>query len=408
MIRNELISSISFPIEQTFPDTINEFLDNFEIRIDSDICNGAELEFKLKKNSRKIPPILKLALPEDAEDIVDIYRENYDGMYPYKEMEDIEEVRKMLEDPNVEWILFKNREDETIGCFTFVLDFSKKLGYIRGLMVRKIFQGKYDVLKAAIGSFITMYSTYEGKIFRWYTENRTAHSKSQYVLSVGGVRPIAFYPNKDTFFNKIESDIMHICYDKRALRELRSRKTPKFLPITLNCFSYSDQRYNLGAYKLEVPQLNMNPNILAKLYIKVGVKVNIHKFGYETIRFYLEGSDSFFEFFHTLHLKNIEKCHYSIKNIEELFVFTQKLIKFIRKNKIRYCEVFVSAYKPKEQKVFYDIGMIPRGYIPSWEYNKINKRFEDNILFNFYEGEISRDIKLIEEGKNLLKYLNYY
>ena len=73
--------------------------------------------------------------------------------------------------------------------------------------------------------------------------------------------------------------------------------------------------------------------------------------------------------------------------------------------KIRYCEAFVSAYKPDHQVIFYNAGLQPRGYIPCWKFNNQTKRLEDYILFNWYGGEIDKNIKLIEEGKKLLDYL---
>jgi len=38
--------------------------------------------------------------------------------------------------------------------------------------------------------------------------------------------------------------------------------------------------------------------------------------------------------------------------------------------------------------------------------NKSNS-FEDYVLFNWYEGEIDKNIQLLSEGKELLECLNY-
>ena len=118
-------------------------------------------------------------------------------------MEDEQEVRKMIEDPNVQWILYQDNSYNIAGCITFVLDFEYKRGYIRGFMLKKKYQGYIDITKAMIGSMLGMLHKFKGKIYTWYVENRTAHAKSQYSMWVCGIAPIAFYPNKDIFLGKV-------------------------------------------------------------------------------------------------------------------------------------------------------------------------------------------------------------
>ena len=89
-------------------------------------------EIAERKHQRKISPILRLANPNDAKEITEIYKELYDGTYPYKEMEDVEEVRKMILDPHVKWIVYQDPNYNIAGCITFVLDFENRRGYIRG------------------------------------------------------------------------------------------------------------------------------------------------------------------------------------------------------------------------------------------------------------------------------------
>ena len=48
---------------------------------------------------------------------------------------------------------------------------------------------------------------------------------------------------------------------------------------------------------------------------------------------------------------------------------------------------------------------MPRGYVPSWKYNHITGEFEDSIVFNYYKGKVDKNLKLIEEGKELLNYI---
>lgn len=55
----------------------------------ANIRTGMDLPFELTEKARddKISPILQLATPEDAQAIVDIYLDIYQGTYSYKEME---------------------------------------------------------------------------------------------------------------------------------------------------------------------------------------------------------------------------------------------------------------------------------------------------------------------------------
>ena len=67
----------------------------------------------------------------------------------------------------------------------------------------------------------------------------------------------------------------------------------------------------------------------------------------------------------------------------------------------------MSAYNTEHQQIFLDLGLFPRGYVPSWEYNKNIDCFEDRILFNSYEGAIDTNIVVYEENKVLLEALSF-
>ena len=394
-------------LNELFPSNTTQFIKPFEQVVDPDIHSGICLDFELsgREQKQKISPILRLARPEDAEDLVGIYTELYNGTYPYKEMEDVEVVRNLIRDPNVQWLVYQDPSYNIAGCITFVLDFDNKRGYIRGFMLKKKYQGTIDITKAMIGSMLGMIHKFKNQIYTWYVENRTAHAKSQYSMCVCGISPIGFFPNKDVFLGKIESDLMQILYDKRALEKNRASEIPSILPQVEPCYLYSDERYNLGHYHIKDPGEFLNDIKIEEIKNAVSKTIVKDKFGYETIRFTIEGTNSYFEFLYTPQVQNFEKTKYHVHNLEELYVFVQEFIKCKNELEVRYCEVFVSAYKPEHQKLFYEAGLSPRGYIPSWEFNNQKNVFEDKILFNWYEGDISDDIQLIAEGKGLLNVL---
>ncbi|MHA1293315.1 MAG: hypothetical protein ACTSQJ_11690 [Promethearchaeota archaeon] len=388
--------------------TVQEFLRSFEnVNLDFRAGTKCNIQIQGRDDWKKINPIIRMATIEDIDEIIFIYKDIYDNSYPYKEMEDAKEIKKMIKSPNIEWLIFETNKGEIMGCFTFVLDFKEKIGYIRGFNIKKKFLGKMDVLKASIGSFIAIYRKYKGRIFRWYGESRTAHSKSQYFLRMTGFLPIAFFPCKDKFYDKVESDILIICYDERALRDLRCKKKPVIIPEVESCFKYSNDRYQLGISKIVEPKIALNSKKL--VFIKKNLIRNIYrdKFGYTDIKLSIKNSDSYFKFLYTPTVQNFEKTKYKVNSLEELFVFAQEFAKLARDFKVRYFEVYISAYKPKHQKIFRDIGLFPRGYVPSWKYNPRTGTFEDYILFNYNRGNIDKNIQLLNEGKSLLKCLNY-
>jgi len=405
MLSKQVFSDKTIALEELFPNFTHEFLEPFKGIVGDEIKTNLHLDFKIAGRKHKINPILRLARPEDAEEIVEIYKELYDGTYPYKEMEDVHEVRKMISDPMIQWIIFQDPSYTIAGCITFVLDFLNKRGYIRGLMLRKRYQGYIDITKAMIGSMLGMLHKFKDSIYVWYVENRTAHAKSQYSMNVCGIAPIAFYPNKDVFCGEIESDLMQILYDERALRTLRSEKTPKLIPQAESCFQYSRKRYNLEMPSIKVPDVILDKKTVNILKKSIYREVKKDQFGYETITFTLHDSDSFFEFLYTPQVQNIEKTRYKVARLEELYIFVQEFLRCKKDLGARYCEVFVSAYKREHQQVFYDAGFKPRGYIPSWEYSKKNSVFKDFILFSMSEGIIKSDIQLIEQGYELVETL---
>jgi hypothetical protein len=399
-ISEEIITNSVISLNELFPNSTSQFIKPFEQVVNPDIHNGMCLDFVLcdREHQNKINPILRLACSEDAEEIVEIY----------KEMEDVDEVRKMILDPSIQWIIYQDQSFMIAGCITFVLDFKNKRGYIRGFMLKKKYQGTLDITKAMIGSMLGMIYNFKNQIFNWYVENRTAHAKSQYSMWVCGIAPVAFYPNKDVFLGKVESDLMQILYDERALTVYRSERVPQILPSVETCYQFSENRYNLGVYRLSTPKIDLDHQSVKTLKRNLVKHVAKDKYGYESIKFTLNNTSSYFEFLYTPQVQNFEKTKYHVNTLEELYVFAQEFINYGKALGIRYCEAFISAYEPTHQKIFEDAGLSPRGYIPSWNYNLESDLFEDHILFNWFNGTIDNQIQVIDEGKDLMMALELH
>jgi len=365
------------------------------------------LDFKLRINSRtpKLVPILQLAKPEEAYIIPEIFNEAYDGSYPYKEFTNVQEVREMINDPCFHWILFKLDDGEIAGCYGFHINLEEKSGTFHGFVLKKKFQKQVDTLKIIIGVTFAILSKYKDKILVWSCEVRTAHSITQYMTSICGINPVAFFPNKDIFSNRNESTLRVIIYDEKALKQYHSKNHPDILPKVSYCYLYSRLKYDLEDVRYKNPTLELDSKKVDQLKIEIKKEIRPYKISYKKVTFYFKNSNSFFEFLFTPHILNCDRTQYRVKSIEELYVFIQELKDFINNQKVRYCEAIVSAYKPEHQKLFYNAGLMPRGYIPSWRYNKEKELFEDHVVFNYFKEKIE-NIQLIPASEPLLNTLN--
>lgn len=88
-----------------------QFNNTFEININNEVYIDFELD--RKANTKKVCPILRMASVEDAVDIVEIYENVYDD-YPYKEMLDVDEIKKMILNDAIKWIMFLDRKGNSI------------------------------------------------------------------------------------------------------------------------------------------------------------------------------------------------------------------------------------------------------------------------------------------------------
>lgn len=406
MITQEIVSCPVIPYKKLSPRSVDEFLDIFEDVLNLDLEHGMELDFVIdsKMGNNKISPTLILAKPWDAEEIASICKEVYESSYPYKEIEDRSKVRKMIESSEHHFILFKVGTD-VAGCFRCALDFEHKKGYTGGFMVRKEYQKTLDVTKAIIGSYAWMWSTYKNEILMWYCENRTAHAASQYITSVCGINTVAFFPNKDVFYDQVESDVMGVIYQEKTISKYRERKSPTLIRSALDSFLHCDNLYGLGGFNLVSPDLSLDYGKVSKLHKTFRKDVITDKYGYKYYQFFLSGTKSYFSFLHTPNIQNIEKTKYHVDSLEELYVYLEEFLMCMKENSIRYSEVFVSAFSPEHQQLFYEFGFRARGYVPCWSYSKTEKTFEDYVVFNYFEGDVPQ-AELLPVGQDLVNILN--
>lgn len=389
---------------------VDEFLEKYQYLSNLDLKNILNLDFELDfyYKSKKICPIVKLAKPKDSEEIANIFKEIYRGTYPYKHLADSKSMKEMIIHPNYEWFIFKSPANEIVGCFGADLDFKEKRAFLHGFMIKKQYHKTIDIFKAFIGCITYLWRKYRDKIFLWYGEMRTNEAISQFFTSLIGMKPIAFLPNKDIFFNKVESDVFHVIYNKAVLKEYRFKEKPKIIRQILNCYSYSNNRYQLGVPIVENPSIRFDQRKLEGIQEKFDSEISEDKFGNQKIKFSIKNTESYFKFLLNPFSKNIEKIIYNIANLEELVIFLEKLKELVDQRNINYIECFISSYKPNHQKIFLDAGFKPRGYIPCWRYNKKENSFEDCVVFNLFKGIIDKGLKIIPETEEMLNNINIF
>ncbi|MFX0058241.1 MAG: hypothetical protein ACFE85_11920 [Candidatus Hodarchaeota archaeon] len=412
--------SQSFSLHKKPVISIDDFLNQYEDILESGLDTLLNLDFKLNKvrTSEKLITSLRIAEPSDSEDIANLFKEIYHGSYPFKNMEDPEEISLLMEKNKVRWILFISNNEELAGCFGANLKFKNKVGLLYGFIIRKKFRHIVDSLKAFTGSLIYFWNNYKKQIPIWIGEIRTNNPAPQFATALCGLKPIAFYPNKDIFFGREESEFLHIAYSDEVLNQYRRKDLPKIILPVIRGYAYAQKRYKLPFpelveefsftklvnYKFEDNRIN-STNV-ASLKRKIKVQIERDKYKNESINFSL--NSSYFKFIYNPYSRSIEKTKYNISYPEELQAFLINLREFIYKRKVNYFQCFVSAYKPIDQRLFYNMKFKPNGYLPCWKYNKESRLFGDSVVFNYSRTPINENIKLIPETRELLEVLGYY
>lgn len=384
--------------------TIQDFLRTYAKYKDLDLEDGISFPKRSSSKAQKLTPTVQIAKPEDAQIISEIFKRVYQNTYPYKELESSQEIRKMIEDPDYNWIVFKINGDEIIGCIGIEFDSSVKSMTLHGFAIKKEYQGMTSLPKLLLAGWVALLNKYEKKALMWFGEARSAHSKSQFLGAYLGLKPIAFFPKKDIFFNREESEFLLILYDEDVLTKYRRKEIPKIIPRVLTCYSYALKKYQLGFPELKNHlRLDFDDKKIKIIKQNLIYQEENDDLGNSLITLSINNSDAYISFLHNPIVQIFEKTDYKVSNKEQLFVFIEEVKELIKKLKIRYFEFFASAYHPTHQVILYDAGLKAFGYVPCFKYIKEEDIFEDQIVFIYYKGKVTGDLKMIPETENFLK-----
>jgi hypothetical protein len=389
--------------------SIEDMLNSYPLLKGIDLEKGHDFEDSTRNG--KIIPSLKFATEKDAEEITNIFREVYENTYPYKLMENVPEILSMIKSPNYYWIIFRLKPDIIAGCIGIRLDFENKIGNFFGFAFRKKFQHIADISTASIACVVAPMYKFKNQIFIWFAEIRSSFSSIQYIAKLTGLSPVGLLPNKDIFFNKPESEILFIIYNQKILDDLWNSQKPQLISPAIFCYFHAYQKYNLG-----LPVIQNNNSLESEFNqnkIKLNRKIILRriekdKFGNELITISMKGTNNFFQFLHYPDIQIVEKVNYKVSTLEDLYVFLEEIKSIIREYKLRYFEVFLSAYDSTHQTLFYNAGFKPTGYIPAFRYNMDKNMYEDQVLFVYHEKKLNTNTQLIRETEEFLKTIKYF
>jgi RimJ/RimL family protein N-acetyltransferase len=317
----------------------------------------------------------------DAAQIIEIYNELYNGLYPYREMLDPEYLIKKFKDPNFHTIVFEIPETgEIAGCMKLIVDPQHRTGYVRGFMVKPKFMGKIDASVMCMMLHEWAERDQGAEFDLVYSEIRTVHPKSQAVCLKNGYRPAAFFANKDDFKGERETDILIVNLKQRAL-DIREKEV-KLIPQAMELFSEQNAIYE-GKLHHEYAQLWIGQNEefefpKANLIENILVEELEDEYGY--INFSFRCKDAWLKGLYTPRVGAIEKIEYEYETPEEFALLMMKLREYYIEKEAWHCEVFASASRVHEQEILYALGFGIVGYAVAWRCISDCRR-EDAVVF---------------------------
>jgi len=320
-------------------------------------------------------------LEGEAKGLADLYRRVYNVQdenlltqtyYPYPEVFDPEWIDRTGK-KHVLQLVRDTFTKQVIGAGTVLLDFHNQRGYVRGVMIDPTYQGKGLANYILVNAYRDVIAQYRDELKIFWTENRTAHAKSQKISELSGMNPVALLPNKDFFHQKRESDLLYILYSMNTLKTRRPE--PTLIPEVMPIFERVCKRLRLDdAVPTVVPRTRSNG-------YEVKGSITDDKYNYHYCSFRACGKELKFEV--NPRTQVAEKTWFS-PDIDATTLRTLlKVARAAMHPTLYYMECYVSAFKPDQQQVFVDEGFKPTGYIPGWDV--VDGRREDVVLMSWVQ-----------------------
>ncbi|MBF0406761.1 MAG: hypothetical protein HQM10_05385 [Candidatus Riflebacteria bacterium] len=357
---------------------------------------------------------IKSAGHEDIDQIMKLYDRVYSGSYPLKDVTDPQQIKKRIEDTNYFWPLAYHGKD-LIASVLFTVDQVNKLGKVYAAVVRDDFRG-HDVMHEVSTLGIERLTKITRSCDVIYGTARTVSLAPQVILEHLGFLPMGVFPN----VRKVQSFETHgleiyFREDSLKLRKKQPQLVPEvrefyhivqsiihledFKEIILPVFDPKDMgspiNFIINHDEADVHQkfeLYQNKDYMEKVFFP---------FAEPNMLFVSENGDA--EIFVNLCETdgNGTILGYRIQNTD----LRRVLLWFCEaasKEKMRYLELLVNAYKPELQRIALDAKFLPCAYFPAAKMNENGER-EDYVVFSrSFESLDFMDMKLGQTNRRFL------
>ena len=385
---NELLSLLK---KRTFPLGVEGFIEMKDSPTSRNI-------FKLHNPHR-------LAVAQDAEQIINVNHSVYKGHYPYFDLLDVEYVREFADDKDRGIIGVYEMEEQISGFLMLVVDREQRKGQYRGLMVVPSKRTKLQVKNRGMETVYQAYTSFYQDVDLWFGETRTAHKIGQRWMEECGSRPCALLPNKDIFTGDgvRESDVLEVVYNKNALYQHRN-PDPQLLPQFKDLYQIISQYYGFQTATYQSSPLKITSSFLAeaqKIANECGLSKRKEK--YRTQTFIITSPQgATLQFLVNDSISSAEKAQLSETSRVELAGILLYLQSLMDTEHMDYFELYIPVTNVDIQQLFIDLGFCCFGYVPAWQ--KRNKELDDCLVFGLYRTPIDwAKIRLSENSLKLVE-----
>ena len=334
---------------------------------------------------------------DDAENIVRLYNDIYNGNYPCREYLDEEWVKSQVGKLDKFYKIIVDQEDNFVGCGMMELDSRRGVLYGRATAVCLKYQEKGIMGGIGMQTAQQVMNELNGKIKMFYCLTRTTPGDTgmQRTLEKVGLRPIAILPDLDTGIGIRETEMFQALIFTPAFK--KRRKNPVVIPELKNILKAVRKQYRqVKDYSI----LEVDNIPIIKNGIMIGTFEDVHEY-YTYIE--LSCNQNHIKIEINPKAESAEVLEYNCQDEEIFLLLLSKIVKKMRQRNIKYLESYVSAYEPTHQKAFIQAGFKATGYIPI--YDTVDGQYEDRVHMSWIPGEmLTRCLEFTPRSWSFIKH----
>lgn len=333
----------------------------------------------------------------EARELMELYDVVYEGSYPYDEVRDLNWISEQMQVPeNVQLTVVDRQTGRVAGASLFQLDLGQRTVYARGIMIHPDFAG-YGCGSFLLGhAYQALIHDLNNWVHIYYTENRTAHIKSQKLGENAGMKPLGLLINKDLFFHERETDVLMGLFSRPVFEQ--RRKFPQVIEPYFPIWEVIRKFYHLE----HVDPIN---RVALEDPVKLNRPLNCHfgRHGYLHVTIPGMTARSYLKFKVNKTTKAAEETKFQVSSPGEFRALLESALNFLKKEGIEYFEVYVPAWHPEYQVAAHELGLVASGYFPG--YRLANGERIDHLVLTWYSPDHDMDLSrccLTRYGKRLM------